>query len=152
MRSAGSTRYPRFSAPVDVALQNATSKDNPDARVFFNNRGVIVTGARFILPGNQTYAMDGITTVRMHKDIPSQIGPILCILGGVSTGVFSSAFIWIAVAPILVGIFWIALLKPRFSVVLNSTFGETEALEGKDGRWIQDIVWALDKAIADRGG
>ncbi|NML34594.1 hypothetical protein HHL14_27670 [Paraburkholderia sp. G-4-1-8] len=65
-------------------------------------------------------------------------------------GAIGNLAIWIAAAIILAGIVWFALLKPRFSVVLSSTAGETEALEDQDRRWIEDIVSALDNAIAHR--
>jgi hypothetical protein len=143
-------RYPRFATPADTLSQGTASNENRDGKVYFNDRGVVVTDTGLFLPGRRAYAIDGITEVWMHEDTPSQIGPILCIFAGAGIGVLSFATIWIAITAILAGIFWLALLKPRFSVVLSSLAGETLALEGTDSRWIQNVVSALSKAIADR--
>ncbi|WP_230413235.1 DUF6232 family protein [Paraburkholderia antibiotica] len=150
MRSEVLILYPRFGTSSDATSQDRVSYEHLDARVFLDSRGVVVTGARFLLPQRQTYAIDGITAVRMHRHMPSQTGPILCIFAGVGMGAIGNLAIWIAAAIILAGIVWFALLKPRFSVVLSSTAGETEALEDQDRRWIEDIVSALDNAIAHR--
>ncbi|ALE57615.1 hypothetical protein AC233_24310 [Burkholderia sp. HB1] len=140
---------PHCGAPVDLYAQTGSASE-ADTRVFFNNRGVTVTGARFLLPGNRTFAMSGITAVRMWQKKPSRLGPILCAIVA-ALALSGKATIWSVAIPLSTGVLWFVLQKPTFYVVLSSASGETQVLRHKSRKWIQDIVAALNQAIIYRG-
>lgn len=139
---------PQCGAPV-VASSGSPLEREGD-QVFFNERGVIVTSSRFVLPGNRTFAMSGVTAVRTHQKSPNRLGPILLVLFGIGA-LLNKANIWWIAVPIAVGILLFILQRPIFFVVLSTASGETQALEDKSRTWINKIVSALTDCIVFRG-
>jgi hypothetical protein len=45
-------------------------------QIFFNAEGVAVTNTRFVVPG-ETYALSGISSVRLEREEPFGCGPWL---------------------------------------------------------------------------
>ena len=124
-------------------------------RVFFDEGGVKVTQARFIVP-SQTYAMSGVTSVGSLKESPSRRGPIILIIIGFFMAVirFSAKFAAGGVIGLLMlagGVAWLWLQKATFWVVLHSASGEARALSSKDGAWVLRVVNAINDAIVARG-
>lgn len=119
-----------------------------EEKFFFNQGNVSVSNARFIVSG-QTYAMNGVTSVKQAVRHPSRVLPILLsaigllmLFGGVP--VFGLLLIAVAVLS------WV-LQKSVWIVVLNSSSGETQALTSKDKAYIEGVINALNQSIVHRG-
>jgi len=126
-----------------------------EERNFFNEDGVSVTNARFIV-NNQTYAMSGVTSVKSFKEEPSRTAPMVLIVVGIllalgSFGGGSSGGVIISLLLIGGAIWWWISQKPLYSVLLNSSSGESKALSSKDGEFISKVVSALNDSIIHRG-
>ncbi len=117
---------------------------------FFNSENVSVTNARFIVRG-QTYAMSGITSVKSFQDDPSRAGPIIMGIVGLLALVAGDGGVVIGLIFIACAILWWISQKKKFSVLLNTASGETEALTSHDRRFISRVVDALNEAIIYRG-
>lgn len=118
---------------------------------FFNQGNVSVSNSRFIVDG-QTYAMNGVTSVKTGKTDPSRVGPV--IVGVIGLGAMSNGgvgFIIIGLIMLGLAIFWATKQRPELSVVLNSSSGEAQALVSKDATYINSVVSALNNAIIHRG-
>lgn len=130
-------------------------------QTFFNRGGVTVTQARFMVPG-QTYAMQGVTSIKTTVEEASKKGPIIAILIGavvtlISFGIFSDSLgagfvaLVIGLGILGLGILWLKGLKDTHLVILSSASGESTALQSKDAAWVSEIVRALNDAIVERG-
>ena len=122
-----------------------------DEQIFFNQDGVSVSNARFIVSG-QTYAMSAVTSVKQAVRPPSRGGPILLGIVG-----FLICFIGTTSA-IVVGLFMIICAialgikqKPEYIVVLNTSSGESQALKSVDRLYVESVVNALNHSIIHRG-
>lgn len=124
-----------------------------EEKTFFNEGGVTVTNARFIAMG-ETYAMSGITSVKIGQEKKGKVWPALMILfGGIfmmgfvqgETGVGGFGFALLAVGIALI------LRKPKYLVRLATSGGEVTALSSKNSEWINQVVSALNDSIVHRG-
>lgn len=121
-----------------------------EEKSFFNQGNVSVSNSRFIVDG-QTYAMNGVTSVKTGRKNPSRTGPIILgIVGLISMGGGIGTII-VGLAMIGLAVYWWVNQKSELSVVLNSSSGEAQALSSKDSVYIDDVVEALNNAIIHRG-
>jgi hypothetical protein len=137
---------PHCGVPLDMHI--AAQPASEGERTFFNERGVRVTNSLFTLPGHKSFAMSGVTAVRMLKVPPKRLFPLLvlivCTLATLGGAV---GFLAGAIAALV----WLILQKPMYVVVLSTASGETQALEDRSGEWIARIVAALNQCIVFRG-
>lgn len=122
-------------------------------QTFLEENGVTITNSRFITPG-QTYAMNGITSVKTFKHPTSKKGPAILIILSLLIFIGGEGEVASILAGLLflaAGIAWLVLNKPKFSVLLSSASGEAEALTSKDETFISRVVKALNDAIVARG-
>lgn len=122
-----------------------------EEKIFFNQGDVSVSNARFIVYG-QTYAMNGVTSVKQGVENPSRLGPIVVALIGLGFLVGGS-FKTVVIAFIAIGLailFWRSQ-SPDYSVVLNTASGEKQALVSKDKKFIDGVIEALNQSIIHRG-
>jgi len=143
-------------------------------QVFFDRDGVKVTLTRFIVD-DETYTMQGITSVRHGVEKPSKVEPIgMIVIGAIlifsapfvidlhfSYPSSSSAFLallQVGFAMLLIGVvlvgagtWWLQRLREIHTVVLHSSSGESRAVVSKDGEAIAHIVRALNEAVIARG-
>lgn len=124
-------------------------------KTFFDDGGIKVTQARFIVPG-QTYAMSGVTSVATRKITPSKTWPIILTVVGffVMIGGFSAKSVGAGIVGLLIlagGIAWLLLQKPTYWVALHSASGEARALGDKNEAHIEAVIKALNDAIVARG-
>lgn len=119
---------------------------------FFNDGRVSVTSARFRV-GASTYAMQGVTSVKRGQKDANKLPAIL--MGVVGALILISAnelggkvFGFILV---LLAVFIFKKLKSEFSVYLNSSSGESQALKSKDKNYIDQVINALNSSIVHRG-
>jgi len=119
-----------------------------DERVFFDQGEVKVTNARFIVSG-QTYAMNGVTSVKRGVNQPNRALPIILAIVGLVL-ILHQSFLWgIALAGLAV--FWLVKQQPDWLVILHSASGEVKALTSKDGEYIKAVIDALNDSIIHRG-
>jgi len=116
--------------------------------VFYDDRGVTVTNARFIVYG-RTYAMSGVTSVSTHAVDPSRKGPLILGLVGL---VCSLAGKWLVGIPLVaLAIFWWTRQKPTLTILLSTAAGEVQAVSSQDAGFIFAVEEALNNAIIHRG-
>lgn len=119
--------------------------------IFYDSPNVKVTNARFIV-GNQTYAMNGVTSVKDVTVRPSHGGAIVAILVGLALLLAPDTGTKIC-GPLVIGlgIFLIVKAKPEHIVILHSASGETQALTSTDRQFIHDVMTAINDALIHRG-
>lgn len=119
--------------------------------IFYEAPGVKVTNARFVV-NNQTYAMNGVTSVKSVVIPPSYGGAIIAIIVGLVLLVAGAAGMKVlGLAIAAVGVFLIVKAKAEHIVVLHSASGEAQALKSTDGQHIGDVINALNDALVHRG-
>lgn len=121
----------------------------------FENGEVLVTTTRFVVNG-QTYAMNGVTSVKSYKKDPSRVLPVIIGIAGLIT-----LFSGFASGSTAASIFGLVILagayflwksqKPEYSVRLATASGEASALNSNDNVYINQVVEALNNAIIQRG-
>ena len=115
--------------------------------VVFEQNNVKVTNARFIVDG-QTYAMNGVTSVKQFEKKPPRVIPI--VIGLVGLGTVTQTFLGgLVILAVAIGIWFIQ--KAQYSVLLQTSSGSSQALTSPDGAYIARVVAALNDAIISRG-
>lgn len=143
---------------IDPSFGGAPAAQNSET-VFLNSGGVVVTNARFVVPG-QTFAMSGVTSVK-HWRTPRKwlFGALLILLGlpMLITGA-SMASVGSSTGPLMLGLIFAALGvyliwrgRPQSQVRLQSASGETKAFSSYDDALVRRIVDALTESIVFRG-
>ena len=120
-------------------------------QVFFEQRNVKVTNARFIV-NPQTYAMNGVTSVKSGVAPPARGGALVAIGFGLlmllaAEGAMKIIGLLIAGA----GAWFLTQQKAMHSVYLSSASGEVQALSDSDEGFIGSVIHALNEAIIHRG-
>jgi hypothetical protein len=121
--------------------------------VFFEEGNVRVTNTRFVV-GNQTYAMQGVTSVRSHITDPDRKFPALICLIGVGVIFFGG---WgaklMGAGMVALGIWIWSKQRPINTVLLCSASGEVSALDDAQDKSVQiaAVIAALNDAIIHRG-
>ena len=118
-------------------------------KVFFDEREVKVTNTRFILPGQKTFAMSGVTAVKTSQIDPSRLVPLLLLVVGLIVG-YNKGVNLISFGLVVAGGVWLYLQKSTYFIVLSTSSGEQQALQDKDLSWISKVVAALNEAIIFR--
>lgn len=122
-----------------------------EEKVFFESDNVKVTNARFIV-GNQTHAMNGVTSVASDVIRPSRAGLIIGVVIGILILLAAGGEGKLLGLGIVGLCGWLLYSqKSTHAVVLRSASGEVQALSGTDGVYIGGVVSALNDAIVHRG-
>ena len=119
-----------------------------EERVFLEERGVVVTGARFVLPG-RTYAIANVTSVAHVEREPHRTAGIAMFLVGLLLSVTSVRVVGVLLAAI--GAVWALGAKGKYEIRLSGADGETSAFRSPDRALVRRIAAALNEAIAFRG-
>lgn len=118
---------------------------------FFRNGNVLITNARFIV-GSSTYAMTGVTSVKKTSVTPSRTGAIIMFVIGVLLLLgLDGTSKFFGVLAIVLSVLAYKGAKTKHSVYLNSSSGESQALESEDEQYIDTVIGALNQAIIHRG-
>ena len=120
-------------------------------QIFFDQDGVSVSSARFVVRGT-TYPISAITSVRAvsSKNFPL-LALVLILIGfGILLGGEPTLLI-LGLGAIALGVVWIAKKKEVYSVVLQTSSGETQVLESQSRDYIHSVVDALNNSIVQRG-
>ena len=132
-------------------LEFKSGGNEMEEKIFFESGDVKVTNARFVV-GNQTHAMNGVTSVSSHSTAPSRMGLIIGLVVGILILIGASGgtkMVGVAIAG-LCG-FLLFSQKSTHAVVLRSASGEVQALSGTDEARITGVVSALNEALIHRG-
>ena len=122
-----------------------------EEKTFFEQNNVKVSNARFIVDG-QTFAMNGVTSVKSVVVPPSRMGPIIVLLIGLAILIGADGvgkLLGLAVAG--AAAYFLYSQKATHTVVLNSASGEQNALSNTDASFITGVVTALNDALIHRG-
>lgn len=119
-----------------------------EEKKLFDHSGITVTSARLIAP-KQTFAITGITSVKVEKTNPVLLLAVASILGGLIILAAGKLNVWAVAAPVLIGIL-LLFVKPRYHVVVDSGSGEIKALNSTDKDFIESVVKAVNQAIITR--
>ncbi|MFP6847555.1 MAG: DUF6232 family protein [Pseudomonas sp.] len=121
-----------------------------DETIFFNQGNVSVSNSRFIVDG-QTYAMSNVTSVKSGVTPPDRGASIVIAAIGLLC-LFGSGWIFIAgiVALAIAALVWIGN-KEKYSVILNTSSGENQALVSEEKEYIANVITSLNEAIVSRG-
>lgn len=119
-----------------------------EEKIFYTNNGISISNSRFMV-GSTTYAMNGVTSVKMGKKDPEYGGAITLLIIAIAIMYFWS--VWIGLGALALSVVIFASLKPNYIVVLNSSSGESEALVSENLKYITDVIEALNTAIIHRG-
>ena len=115
---------------------------------FFQNDGVRVTNARFVVDG-QTFALSNITSVKTSQKSPGRLWPILLVIVGGLMAISTGQYAWLIL--LLAGGGWLVLQKTMYHVLLHTAGGETSALRSYQKEYVESVVTALNNAIVHRG-
>jgi hypothetical protein len=126
--------------------------------VLFDQSGVFVSNSRYIT-GGQTYAMAGVTSVKMSAEQPSRKGPVIAmilgglfILGGMDSLIHGNPVVLLfGVLLFALGLWVFKKRVPIYSVFLRSASGEQRVNQSTVREFIEQIVAALNQAIVTRG-
>lgn len=121
-----------------------------EEKIFFSQGNVSVSNSRFIVNG-QTYAMSNVTSVKSGVTPPERGGAVLLVLVGLAC-LLGSGWVFIGgLVSIAIGIMvWIGG-KATYSVILNTSSGENQALSSDDEEYINSVISSLNNAIVSRG-
>lgn len=120
-------------------------------QVFFEHGNVKVTNARFIVNA-QTYAMNGVTSVKSAVVPPNRAAVLVLIgLGVLILVAASGGMKLLGVAMAAAGAWLFTQQKSTHSVYLSSASGEVQALSDTDATFIGSVVHALNEALIHRG-
>jgi len=121
-----------------------------DEAIYFSHQGVSVSNSRFIVNG-KTIAIQHVTNVE-RRVLKPQLGfARLCILGGLALLFGSGSLPLIGVFSIIYGgVLWF-LASPRYSIVIHTPAGEHQALISESSLDAENVLTALNVAIALRG-
>lgn len=121
-----------------------------DDAIYFSHLGVSVSNSRFIVNG-KTIAIQHVTNVECRVLKPQLGFARVCVLVGLVllfdngsgpiVGVFSMIY---------GGVLW-HLATPRYSVVIHTPAGEHQALVSENSLDAENVLTALNVAIALRG-
>lgn len=141
--------------------------------VYFDERGVLVTNARFVAAG-RTFAMRHVTSTRFVVIPPNKrlalrwlyfgghvaIGGLLLIWGIFGTFTIGDRLAMLAVALALLGgglgfsvrAYKMSLkLRPLYVVVVSTSGGEVQALRDNDERFVRRVIEAINRVLIARG-
>ncbi len=122
-----------------------------DEKVFFEGDGVKVTNARFIVH-SQTYAMNGVTSVKSSVTPPNRGGLLIAILVGLVMLIALEGATKILGLIVAGGAMWmLTQQKSSYAVFLSSASGEVQALANTDEAYINGVIHALNEALVYRG-
>lgn len=121
-----------------------------EEKIFFNQGNVSVSNSRFIVDG-QTYAMSNVTSVKSGVTPPSRgIAIALAIIGLLCLAGEGVVFMVGLGSLILAVLLWV-VSKTSYSVILNTSSGENQALVSEDKSYIEKVISSLNEAIVSRG-
>lgn len=120
-----------------------------DAKIFFNQEGVVVSNSRFTANG-QTYAIQDIDTVELRIIKPRFDYAILYLLIGFLLLSEEGTLFAVGGLSILLGIVAAVSAKRMYAVVLHNPDAHIQAFMHADSFFAEKVIHALDAAKVGR--
>jgi hypothetical protein len=118
--------------------------------IYFSHHGISVSNSRFIVNG-KPIPIRHVTTVESRKLSPNLTLAKVCLVGGVALQFGSGSLPFIGIFSLIYGaVLWL-LSTPRYAVVIHTLAGNIQAVIGDDALDVENILTALNVAIALRG-
>lgn len=119
---------------------------------FLNAGTTVVTNARFIVNG-QTYAMNGVTSVKQGFVPANTNGFIVGIIIGFIMMFAADSWLYkiIGFGILIFFAYGAYSAKGTGTVILQTSSGEVQAVSSQDMAFINNIITALNNAIIHRG-
>lgn len=121
------------------------------------DQAITITTTRIVVQ-NKTYPINNITSVGINKTEASNLAPLLFIIIGGFTILYSFTNITENFGKLFIGILMVAAgigitrtLKPTYNLTLSTAAGEVRAFESQDQAYIQKLNEAINQAIIQRG-
>lgn len=171
-------RVPDHIPRIRLVPPPSVGDDSSGERIFLNERGIVVTSARFVVP-QQTFAMSGITSTKVWAQPPNltqanaavilgifvlaagliaAFGACQALLQAWDFAAFAVGFVLCAGFPLGLGttLLWVGVravrqAQPRYFVIVCSAGGESRALVDTDERFIRRVAQAVTDAMIARG-
>ena len=122
-------------------------------KIFFEYEDVKVTNARFI-NGANTYAMAGITSIKLREKKPSMTDVVICILISLAALINALGGNYQMLVPaLLMALLAFYLYKKKqtiYAIILATSGGETEGLISNQKNYTTQVVNALNEAVIYR--
>ena len=114
-----------------------------EEQTFFENNGVRVTNARFIVDAN-TYSIRNITSTAAWSQSQKWVVGVLLILIGLACLIQATVIgiVFLAIAGLV-----LYLGRPVHYVRLHTSGGEVKAVKSYDLEYVKQVVQALNEAI-----
>jgi hypothetical protein len=139
--------------------QNPRGKMNGSRETTILQEGLVkVTNLRTLI-GTQTYSISEITSVNLTKQARSY-RPFWLVIAGILLILWANLdetrqfveFFGIGLLLVVIGSTLFIRAKPTYAVQIGSPTGELSILSSSNISFIQEIVKAINNAIAQRGG
>jgi Family of unknown function (DUF6232) len=114
--------------------------------VYLDTDEVKVTSSRLIIHGGTTYAMRQVTSVVRLTIEPDNTVAWQCIIWGVVL-----TMCCVGLVPLIIGAIMLANAKTKYALAVRTSGGEEKFLVGDEPAVIDDVVRAINKAIAGHG-
>ena len=121
-----------------------------DKKVFFSDRGVIISDTRFIASG-YIYNIADLRSVRLGVIKPPRWLAMYSIAIGVVLLLTEGTLFVVGGFLIALGIMTGLFAKTRYAVILRANTGEHKVLLDRNADYIGQVVYALDAAMINRG-
>ncbi len=119
-----------------------------DEKTFLNEKGIIVSNARFVVNG-RTYPMSAINSVKLTTKNPDITGPIVLAVIGISAFWFAAHW-WYSFILIAVAVGWWFLLRKKHTIELELSSGPQDVYTSHNKSLVDKTVQALNDAIIHR--
>jgi energy-converting hydrogenase Eha subunit C len=118
--------------------------------IYFSHQGISVSNTRFIVNGTPI-AIKNVTTVESKTLEPKLTFAKVCLLGGLALLFGNGNLPYIGFFSMVYGgMVWL-LATPKYAVVIHTVAGDIQAFIGENILDVENVLTALNVAIALRG-
>ncbi len=118
--------------------------------IYFSHRGISVSNSKFIVNG-KPIPIKHVTTVEKRKLGPNLTLEKVCLIGGLALLFGSASLRFVGIFSLIYGaVLWL-LSTPRYAVVIHTLAGNIQAVIGENVLDVENVLTALNVAIALRG-
>lgn len=118
--------------------------------IFFSHQGVSISASRFIVNG-KPISIESVTTVESKKLKPDLGLAYVSLIGGVALLFGTGTLPLVGMFSIIFGAVLWFLSAPRYVVIIHTLAGDVQALASESSRDAENVLTALNVAIALRG-
>lgn len=120
-----------------------------DEKLYFNQRNVKVTQNKFFVE-NKSYLIDNIQSVSFMELEPRRWFSSICLISGLLLSVQENGLFALGGLLLTVGIAAGICTTDKYAVIIHTANGNEKVLVSSDNYQIQQVVVALETAIANK--